>query len=163
MYGCQSDSKEDQSAYAPKEQPTYTNEQGTLISNGIALEATGVKVRRAFLLYDNSTPVPPGNTTSPGRTVRLRLVVDSGWRKEDGQVSLGASEIIRTDKDQVVLDEKDLFAASPSLDARAAQEITLTVTLSKLGRGQRHFVVSFRVWDKKGSGEIKGSYKLLVQ
>jgi hypothetical protein len=90
-------------------------------------------------------------------------VVADGWAEEDGQVSLGASETIHTDKGQVVLDEKDLFASTPLLDARAARAITLTATISKLGRHHNNFVVSFRVWDKRGDGEIKGNFKLFVE
>jgi hypothetical protein len=163
LIGCQNDSEAPNSAPAPEDRITYTNKEGTLISNGIALETKGVKVSRAFLLYDNSTAVPPGNKTAEGRVVRLRLLVDNGWAEEDGRVSLGASETIHTDKGQVVLDEKDLFAGMPLLDARAARAITLTATISKLGRHHNNFIVSFRVWDKRGPGEIRGSYKLVVE
>lgn len=161
--GCQSDSETPKGAPAASERTSYTNKEGTLISNGIALQTKDVKVSRAFLIYDNSTLVPPGNVTSEGRAVKLRLLVKEGWLEEDGMVSLGASETIRTDKGQVVLDEKDLFASIPPLDANAANSITLTATISKLGRRHRSFVVSFRIWDKKGGGEIKGSYKLSVE
>lgn len=163
LTGCKNDSEGPQSAPAIEDSISYTNAQGTLISNGIALETKDVKVSRAFLLYDNSTLVPPGNKTTEGRVVRLRLVVEDGWAEEDGRVSLGASETIRTDKGQVVLDEKDLFVSVPLLDALAARAITLTATISRLGRRPNHFVVSFRVWDKRGSGEIRGSYKLYVE
>lgn len=161
--GCKSDSEAPKNAPAAAERISYTNEEGALISNGIALHTDGVRVSRAFLLYDNSTLVPPGNKTTQGRVVKLRLVVDSGWVEQDGRVSLGASETIRTDKGQVVLEEKDLFASTPLIDARAAKAITLTATISKLGRRHNNFMVSFRVWDKKGEGEIKGSYKLFVE
>lgn len=163
LAGCKSDSEAPKSAPAATERISYTNKEGTLISNGIALHANNVKVSRAFLLYDNSTLVPPGNQTTEGRAVKLRLVVDSGWVEQDGQVSLGAAETIRTDKGQVVLEEKDLFASAPLLDARAARAITLTATISKLGRRHNNFMVSFHVWDKKGEGEIKGNYKLFVE
>jgi hypothetical protein len=161
--GCKNDSEAPKSAPAAEEGISYTSKEGTLITNGIALQTTGVKVDRAFLLYDNSTLVPPDNKTTEGRAIKLRLIIKDGWVEEDGQVSLGASEIIRTDKGQVVLDEKDLFAAAPLLDARAAKAITLTATISKLGRQHSHFIVSFRVWDKRGGGELKGNYKLLVE
>ena len=163
LYGCKNDSAAPNSAPAAEDSISYTNAQGTLISNGIALQAKEVKVSRAFLLYDNSTLVPPGNKTTEGRVVKLRLVVDSGWAEKDGRVSLGASETIRTDKGQEVLDEEDLFAATPLLDARAARAITLTATISKLGRQHSNFIVSFRLWDKRGPGEITGSYKLVVE
>lgn len=163
LNGCKNDSEGPQSAPAIEDSISIANAQGALISNGIALETKDIKVSRAFLLYDNSTLVPPGNKTTEGRVVRLRLVVEDGWSEEDGRVSLGASETIRTDKGQVVLDEKDLFASIPLLDASAARVITLTATISRLGRRHNHFVVSFRVWDKRGSGEIRGSYKLYVE
>lgn len=161
--GCKNDSEAPNSAPTPADSISYTSKEGTLITNGIALQARGVKVDRAFLLYDNSTLVPPDNKTSEGRTIKLRLMVRSGWVEEDGKVSLGAAETIRTDKGQVVLNEEDLFATAPLLDAQAAKAITLTATISKLGRQHSHFIVSFRVWDKRGEGEIEGNYKLLVE
>lgn len=163
LYGCKNDSAAPKIAPSAEDDTSYTNAQGALISNGIALQTKDVKVSRAFLLYDNSTLVPPGNKTTEGRIVKLRLVVDSGWAEKDGRVSLGASETIRTDQGQVVLEEKDLFADTPLLDARAARAITLTATISKLGRRHNHFIVSFRVWDKRGPGEMTGSYKLMVE
>lgn len=161
--GCRNDSEGSGNAPPAEERISFINKEGKLISNGIALETKGVKVSRAFLLYDNSTLVPPGNKTSEGRPVKLRLLVEEGWVEEENNVSLGASETIRTDKGQVVLHEKDLFASTPVLDARAARSITLTATISRLGRRHNNFVVSFRVWDKRGKGEIKGRYKLFVE
>jgi hypothetical protein len=161
--GCQSDSETDKSASAAEVRPTYTNEEGTLISNGIALETKGVKVSRAFLLFDNSTLVPPDNKTTPGRRVKLRLVIGEGWKELEGKVALGAAETIETDKGQVVLHEKDLFATAPIIDAEAAKAITLNATISKLGRKTPYFLVRFRVWDKQGDGEVKGSYRLYVE
>lgn len=163
LQGCKNNSEAPTSAPAAEDSISYINAQGMLISNGIALQTKDIKVSRAFLLYENSTLVPPGNTTTEGRVVKLRLVVDSGWAEKDGRVSLGASETIRTDKGQVVLEEEDLFAATPLLDARAARAITLTATISKLGRQHNNFIVSFRVWDKRGPAEITGSYKLVVE
>jgi hypothetical protein len=162
LMGCQSDSKADKSRSIPENLPTYTNEEGTLISNGIALETRGVKVIRAFLLFDNSTLVPADNRTILGRQVKLRLVIQEGWKELEGKVALGASETIETDRGQAVLHEKDLFATSPIIDAEAAKAITLNATISKLGRKPAYFLVKFRVWDKQGEGEISGSYKLYV-
>lgn len=163
LSGCQGDSKGPKSAPLPEEKISYTNKEGTLISNGIALETTGVKVSRAFLLYDNSTLVPPGNKTTEGRRIRLRLLIEKGWKELDDKVALGASQTITTDQDQIVLHEKDLFATTPMMDVEAAKVITLNAAISKLGRKQENLVVSFRVWDKQGDGEIKGSYKMFVE
>ena len=163
LMGCQNDSEAEKSPPIPESLPTYTNEEGTLISNGIALETKGVMVSRAFLLFDNSTLVPPDNTTALSRRVKLRLVLKEGWNELEGKVALGASETIETDKGQVVLHENDLFATTPIIDAEAAKAITLNATISKLGRKPAYFLVKFRVWDKQGEGEIKGSYKLYVK
>jgi len=163
LTGCQSDSKDAKSAPAAEVHSTYTNGQGTLISNGIALETKDVNVRRAFLYFDNSTLVPADNKASLGRQVKLRLVIEDGWNEREGKVALGASEKIETDKGQVVLHEKDLFATTPVIDAEAAKGITLNATVSKTGRENGYFTVFFRVWDKQGDGEIKGSYKLFVE
>jgi len=93
----------------------------------------------------------------------MRLVIGEGWKEQDGRVSIGASEKIETSDGEVVLDEKDLFAAMPTLDANDAKFITLTANISRLDKLYDYFLVSFKVWDKNGSGEISGNYKLYIK
>ena len=132
------------------------------IKNNIKLETKGVVVSQAFLLYENGQLVPDNNETAVGEPLNLRLVVDKGWTEKEGNVSLGASERIETPDGKLVLDEKDLFENTP-IDADAAHLLTLTAVISRLGRLYDYFLVRFHVWDKNGSGEINGSYKLFIK
>lgn len=132
------------------------------VRNNIQLQSSGLKVGQAFLLYEDGTLVPADNITNVGRPVKLRLIIDGGWNEQDGNVFIGASEKIETSDGQVVLDEKDLFANTPYVSAEAAKYITLTATISGLDKLYDYFLVSFRVWDKKGKGEATGSYKLYI-
>jgi hypothetical protein len=134
----------------------------TKIRNDIKLQTTGLKVSQAFLLYEDGTLVPPENVTNVGKPVKLRLIIDDGWNKENGNVYIGASEKIETSDGQVLLDEKDLFADLTSVKAEDAKYISLTANISRLDKLYDYFLVSFRVWDKKGNGEVTGSYKLYI-
>jgi hypothetical protein len=139
-----------------------TKQSGIKIRNNIKLQTSGLNVSQAFLLYEDGSLVPPDNVTNVGRPVKLRLIIDGGWEKEDGNVYIGASEKIETSEGQVILDEKDLFSHMPYISADDARYITLTATISGLDKLYDYFLVSFRVWDKKGKGEVTGSYKLHV-
>jgi hypothetical protein len=41
--------------------------------------------------------------------------------------------------------------------------LLLPSVISRTRRGIDYFVVQFRVWDRKGPGEISGSYRLNVK
>ncbi len=56
----------------------------------------------------------------------MRLIIGDGWKEQDGKVSIGAAEKIETNDGEVILDEKDLFAAMPVINADDAKFITLT-------------------------------------
>jgi hypothetical protein len=93
----------------------------------------------------------------------LRLIIDNGWKEQDGKVSIGASEKIETSDGEIVLDEKDLFAAMPEINADDAKFLTLTANISRLDKLYDYFLVSFQVWDKNGTGQINGNYKLYIK
>jgi hypothetical protein len=142
------------------QQPTVASE--VRIRNNIKLDTKGVKVSQAFLLYEDGKLVPENNETSVGEPLKLRLVIDGGWQQKEGKVSLGASERIETSDGKLVLDEKDLFE-NMTVDAEDAKLLSLTAVISRLDMLYDYFLVSFRVWDKYGTGEIKGSYKLYIK
>ncbi len=141
---------------------TSTRQSGVKIRNDIKLQTSGLNVSQAFLLYEDGSLVAQDNVTNVGRPVKLRLIIDGGWKTEDGNVYIGASEKIETSDGQVLLDEKDLFSHMPYISTEDARYITLTATISRLDKLYDYFLVSFRVWDKKGKGEVTGSYKLHV-
>jgi hypothetical protein len=136
---------------------------GTRIRNNIDLKVKDLQVSQAFLMYDDGKLVPESNQAAVGQPVRLRLVVDGGWKDNNGSVSLGASERIETNDGQVVVDEKDMFASVPNISVQDAKFITLTATISQMDKLYDYFLVSCRVWDKNGPGEINASYRLYIQ
>ena len=134
------------------------------IRNGIELKSKGdLKVSQAFLLFDDGTLVPSSNEAKVNQEVNLRLIIEDGFTKKNGMVEIGASEKIETNTGQVLLDEKDLFANLGEIEAARAEALTLKAVITRLDKLYDYFLVSFRVWDKKGNGEVTGSYKLYIQ
>jgi len=133
------------------------------IRNDIQLQAKGLKVSQAFLIYDDGKLVPEDNSTNVGQPINLRLIIDGGWQQKEGKVFIGASERIESSEGEVLLDEKDLFQNVSSVRPEDAQYITLTANISRLNKLYDHFLVSFRVWDKNSDAEVTGSYKLRIQ
>ncbi len=133
------------------------------VRNDINIKAEGINFSQAFLLYEDGTLVPESNETGVGKPVKMRLIIDGGWKEQDGKVSIGASEKIETSDGGVVLDEKDLFADMPIINANDAKVITLTANISRLDKLYDYFLVSFKVWDKNGTGQITGNYKLYIK
>jgi hypothetical protein len=136
----------------------------TVIYNGIELEAHLVKVRKAYLVFDDGERVPDNNVVDFSKPVKMTVFVDSGWTEHENQVMLGASEKVTTDEGRVLLSEKDLFVKNhrtSSIPAEDARILSLTVTLKLAGNSEPGFVtISFTIWDKMGIGYVKGQYRL---
>ena len=135
---------------------------GARIYNNIQLNASGVKVDKAYLLFDDGQRVPDDNFVDFKSPVKMQILIDSGWVEENGKVLLGASEKIITEKGEVVVEEADLFQKYPDgISVEDSKSIYLSAILKlKEGIPPTSFTVSFRVWDKKGDGSVEGSYKL---
>jgi hypothetical protein len=135
---------------------------GARIYNNIQLNASGVRVDKAYLLLDNGQQVPDDNFVDFKGPVKMQLKIESGWVEENGNVLLGASEKITAESGEVLVDEADLFQKyAEGISAKDAKSIYLSATLKvKEGTPPTSFLVSFRVWDKRGSGFIEGSYML---
>jgi hypothetical protein len=135
----------------------------TKIRNGIELKANGVKISQAFLLYEDGTLVNEDNVVGVNQRVDLRLIVDEGFQVREGKHSIGISEKIETNTREVVLDERDLFADSAPVEARQPQLLTISAIITRIDKLYDYFLVSFRVWDKYGMGQVSGSYKLYIK
>jgi hypothetical protein len=137
---------------------------GGQVTNNISIKATGgVKVNSAFLTYPNGDRVPEDNTAHLGQKIQLNLYVD-GWLEEKGKVFLGAGEKITTDQGEVVLEEPDMFLSyADGVSPEDAKIISIRAVVTRMDKKFDFFVVSFRVWDKKGNGVITGNYKLRVK
>ena len=135
------------------------------VRNDIKLKAEGIKVKQAFLLFENDGKlVPEGNKVEIGQQVNLRLIVE-GWKATNGKVFLGASEKIVTNEGGVMLDRSDLFAAydQTGINVADAGAITLSAVITEVNRLFKYFEVSFKVWDKKSSDNVTGSYRLYLK
>jgi hypothetical protein len=146
--------------------PGAVMKDGAALYNDVNLSATGVKVNRAFLTNAKNEKIQPGNFVAPNEKVFLNIIVDSGWVATDGRCYLGASEKVVTHQGNELLNEADLFSSMDETGAsdKDAKIISLSVLL-KLPENAppNNFHVSFRVWDKKGTGEITGDYKLYTK
>jgi hypothetical protein len=133
---------------------------GAIIKNDIELEATGVKVKEAYLL-DADENLLTENITRAGEKIHVVIKADTGWTKENGRSFIGVAERISTSEGEVVLDAADIFKdyETTGIDADDSKVISVSAVITKPVPGKENFVVQFRVWDKKGAGEIKGKYK----
>lgn len=129
--------------------------------NGIKIKENGLKVSEAYLVYDeDGSLVSNDNITDVDKKVRLVLEI-SGWQEENGKVLLGASEKVSTNEGDTFLNRDDLFDSyTEGVSAEEATQISLSVVISKADKIYDHFLVEFRVWDKRTNKEITGSYKL---
>jgi hypothetical protein len=136
---------------------------GTAIYNGIKLQTENVGVEKAYLMMENGQRLENGNFIDFSSPVKLILFIKEGWNAEGGKVFLGASEKITIESSgKVMLDEPDLFTKYPDgISEEDAKILSLTANITfENPIPPTTFVVSFRVWDKKGSGVIEGSYTL---
>jgi hypothetical protein len=141
-----------------------TTLNGAIIKNDIDIEATGVKLKAAYLV-DESENLLKENIVNLNQKIYVVLKTDTGWVKENGKSFLGAAERISTSAGGVVVDAADIFKEQETtgLDASDAKVVSLSAVIRRADPGVDHFVVRFRVWDKKANSEIKGKYKFVVR
>lgn len=137
--------------------------KGAIIKNDIVLDAKDVKVKGAYLVNEAHTPLNK-NEIALGKKVRCVIILDSGWTKYNGVSFIGASEKILTDDGRVLLDEADLFKdnTESGVSAMDAEVLSLSAYITEKVPGIDTYKVQFRMWDKKGSGEVTGSFKFKV-
>jgi len=142
-----------------------TTKDGTILTNGISLNAHGFKVKKATLLYIDESPVPESNTTELNMKIKLYLYIDSGWTLKNKKVNLGASESITTDAGQKVVDATDLFSETDStgIDPMDAKLIKLSAVIREESADIKYYTVNFRVWDKNGDGDVTGNYRFYIK
>jgi hypothetical protein len=132
---------------------------GAIIKNNIDVDATGVKVKEVYLLDADYKPLTE-NKARIGEKIHLVIKMDTGWVKENGKSYIGASEKVLTSAGRVVLSADDLFKEQEvtGLDIKDATVISLSAIITEADPGLDNFEVRFRVWDKKGTGEVRGKY-----
>ena len=145
------------------EETLKTNSDAKILNDIIVHQSGGLKVAQAYLSFEDGNLVPKSNTASLSEAVYLNLMIEDGWQVNEGEVSLDASEKIVTDQGQLVLNATNLFRSNPTVSAADASRINLKATITKTRSDIDYFVVNYRVWDKQGDGEVKGSYKLRIK
>ncbi|MEP6674457.1 MAG: hypothetical protein ABJA78_04860 [Ferruginibacter sp.] len=137
----------------------------TEIKNNIKLNSKTLSVSKAYLLFDDGSSVPATNKIALNQRVNMILVIKSGWSEREGRVFPGGREIIKLSDGKVVLDSDDVFKTyeSSGVSSDNAAYITLKAVITKMDDKKKYVIVNFRVWDKKGVGEVTGSYKLYIE
>lgn len=135
------------------------------ISNGIKLKTSPtIKVIKAYLYYDDLSPVPDSNTAKLNENLNLLIKLQPGaWVVKNKFVKLGASEKITTNTGALVSEEKDLFANLKEINPEDARFINLKASMESMTGPVEYLLVSFRVWDKQGTAQITGSFKMRLK
>lgn len=137
---------------------------GAIIKNEIDVEASGVKISEVYLM-DADNNYMDENVTRLNEKIYLVIKADTGWVKENDLSFIGASERISTSSGRVIVDAADIFKdyETTGLPADKAHLINLSALITEVDPGIENFVVQFKVWDKKGKGEVKGKYKFSIK
>ncbi|MGC4103657.1 hypothetical protein [Ferruginibacter sp.] len=139
--------------------PTY--------ANGIKLTVKGFVVKEAYLVFDeDNSNVPEGNTVMLNQKVNLKIVLSKGFKEINGKVFPGGKEKIVLSNGEVILDSEDLFSAfdNEGVSPDDALYINLKAVITEIKDKKNFVTVSFRVWDKKFTGNlITGSYIMHIK
>jgi len=125
--------------------------------------ANGFKVSRAYLSLDAEAKkeIPADYKAGIGEKIFLQLVIDSGWVNENGRIYPGIYERVESDDKKHLFVEDDMMKATPEgVDAKDGWLVSIMAVLNTTDTHYEYFNVDFRVWDKKGTSNITGSYKL---
>lgn len=135
------------------------------IKNGIKLKSKGFKISEAYLVFDDENIVPEGNKVELNQNVNMLIIIDDGWTETGGRVFPGSKQEIKLSNGTEVLNTEELFAAfdETGVSPEDARYITLNAVITELKDKRNYIIVNFRVWDKKGTAEITGSYKLYIK
>ncbi len=141
-----------------------TELSGAIIKNDIDIEASGVKISQVYLMNEDREFLKE-NEAAMGEKIYLVIKADTGWVKINDRSFLGASERIMTAAGHVAVDAVDIFKDydTEGLPAEDAHLINLSAVITQADPGVKDFVVRFKVWDKKGKAEVKGSYKFKLK
>jgi hypothetical protein len=137
---------------------------GARIENDIELDAQNVRVTQAYLTDENRN-VLESNAVGLNENIYCTVRLDTGWTKYGDKSFVGASEKIMTEDGNVILDVPDLFKeyTESGVSAEDAKVLSVSAVITKKQPGVDNYKVQFRMWDKKGDGEVKGSFKFKVK
>ena len=154
----------------PKKTKTVSSstveKDGAIITNGVDITTKGVKIEKVGLFLPDDSRLSDDNLVSLGEKIKMVILIDSGWVVEDGKSFIGASEKISNNLGEVAVKAEDIFSdyTESGIEAADAKAISLSAVITDIGNGGAdHYVVEFRIWDKKGTAEISGSYKFYLK
>jgi hypothetical protein len=138
---------------------------GAALYNGIKLDAVGVKVKKAFLIVNDSTNarIEQDNFVNMKTGVKLVLIIDEGWKESGGKVFLGASMVAKTETGTTVIEKPDMFESydATGISPSDAKIISLSLYFDNWDAAKPVGIdVAFKVWDKKGDATITGNYTI---
>ena len=135
------------------------------IKNAIQFTSNGFQVSEAYLMFDDENLVPAGNKINLNQNVNLILIIDSGWNEIGERVYPGSKQVIKLGNGDEILQTDDLFSPfdETGVASTDARYIALAAVITEVKDKRKPFLVNFRVWDKKGTAEIKGTYKLFIR
>lgn len=126
-------------------------------------KGAGLQITSAFLADEKGTLISIGNTVRTGQPVFLPLRISKGWTVENGYRSPGAVQSIVTHNNEPVLQSRDLYANRLRIKWEDAGTLRLQALFTATRSGIPSYPIRFRVWDKKGNGEMTGHYGLRVE
>lgn len=152
---------DDASTEKPKD-PETNDTKPQLLSGVNITAAGGLKVIRAFVSSVDGEVFSKEVMVGNDQKVILNLNLD-GFKEEEGKSFVGAAEKITASDGTVILDEADLFSnyTATGMKADDAKFVRLSAIVTGNISSNPYYTVSFRVWDKKGDGEVTGSYKIM--
>lgn len=136
------------------------------ISNGIKINAKGLSVKEAYLVFENDTKVPAGNKVKVNQKVVLKMILENGFKSVGGKVFPGGKEKVALSNGETIMESGDLFTDfdKTGVSAEAAKYIAFKAVITEIKDKKNYVIVSFKVWDKKDAANvITGSYKLYIQ
>jgi len=128
--------------------------------NNIHFTAEGIKVEQAYLTYADGSLVPESNLAKINDKIVLHLIMTKGWKEENGMVSLDASQRLESNTHEILLDETSMFKTVGEVSSEDAKIITLSIKLGGFNKLYDYFILTFRLWDIRGSSEVHGNYKI---
>lgn len=129
----------------------------------VVLNAKGVTVSDYYLATEDGQRITD-NTVRLGEKVTL-FIIGAKFEVVDGKSFIGISERITTDNGTEILNAPDLFAKYDDTGILPAmtEQLKIKANISETRPDIQYFVVEYRVWDKKGDGEITGNFKFKVK
>jgi len=136
-----------------------------VFDNGIKLSMKGFVVSSAKLYFEDGTQVPEDNTVELNQKIVMQVVLDTGYKVMGGKVFPGGSEKITLDNGYEVLNSGDMFTQydKTGVAAEDGKYVSLKAVMTQLNDKSKAINVVFRIWDKKSSSQVTGSYQFHIK